>query len=415
MSPDGNLLIEFLNNHFEAICAGLIFWLIVLVTIITVAALRNLPRRVWTRGLRTVVDWGLLGGSSLMMGLIIYNFLINETPKPALDFEYRVLPTTEWVREDLDIYFIHERELVRVHADGTDRRVIFQSPDLVRSYHFSPDGRWILITTEQNLFLLDRQTAESRRIDTCALPTTGPQAKKKGVIDGVSWSPQSRRFCYHVARWTDFSSVDQWWVYDLAGQTRQPIHSPSLTFPELMWGTTGETLYAIWHEARDPERFANPYQVKVYEIPLATLRPRLTHEFPSDEPHLSAEHLALRDIQVYTGAEGLSFGRDGASHYSWRSQQGARLGIDESDRLYVIKNRWWKRRLYRIPRVPVESDIDRYQHDGGRLAVQYLHWLPSGRYVIMEHHFLGALIMEPASGKIGLLVNEKGNTFGWYP
>jgi hypothetical protein len=56
----------------------------------------------------------------------------------------------------------------------------------------------------------------------------------------------------------------------------------------------------------------------------------------------------------------------------------------------------------------------RHQYKGGDLVVKQIRWIPGGRYVIMQHRYLGVLILEPATGKIGLLIEADGHTFGWH-
>ena len=234
------------------------------------------------------------------------------------------------------------------------------------------------------------------------------------MIDGIRWAPNSQTFCYRLARWSSLSSQDQWFVYDGKAKIKKGIVSPAIKLASLEWDSQGQNLYYIWFDALDTSRRGNPYEVKVYRVPLATLKPEQMLQFPFDQPVIPDGNLSLRGVDLFRGGEGLSFGRAGKKYDSWTSVKGPRLGIDEDDILYYIRNRWWKRRLYQIPRVEVKTAVPRYQYDGGQLAVQHVRWLPLGRYVIMEHHFFGILILEPSSGKIGILVNEKGNTFGWY-
>ncbi len=413
------LIINFFNIYFEQILIILLIYVIAVAVSLVAIRVRNIRRKTLVKILNFVLHYCLLAGFAMLIAMTIYSGLINLTKKAALDFSYKVTPTTEWVKEDLKIYFIHENQLVRINANGSDREVVFESPDTVRAYHFSPDGKFLLIATEYDLWMLDRLENEKVRIDFVTPPAAqekeGSSEKYKGVLDGVNWSPDSQRFCYHIAKWTNFSSIHNWVIYNVPDRTKRSVKSPSLKMTSLLWDTQGESLYYLWFNALDTTLYANRYEVQVYEIPLATLKPRLIIQFPFDEETIPLDNLALRDIHIYTGGEDLSFGREGRKHYSWVSKQGSRLGVDDFDHLYYIHNRWWKRKLYRIPRVPRRSDMPRYQYGGGELAIQHLRWMPSGRYVMMEHYFLGLLILDPQTGEIGLLVNEKeGDTFGWY-
>ena len=408
------LIIDFINNHFEHILLILIVYVAGVGSIILTLFLRRIRGKVVAKAVNHILHYCLLAGFAMLIALTLYSYMLNLIEKASLDFSYQVTPTTNWVEEDLKIYFIHENQLIRINADGRNREVVFESPAAVRTYHFSPDGTRLLIATEGGLWIFSLADQSSRPIETLPLDEESPE-RVKGVVDGIAWGPDSRRFCYHIAKWTDFSSIDNWIVYDLADQSKRIIKSPSLKFNGLYWDTPGDNLYDLWFNALDTTVYANPYEVKVYQIPLATLKPHLIVMFPFDEQTLPKENLSLRGIDIFTGGEDLSFGQEGKKHFSLFSPQGSRIGVDDFDYLYYIHNRWWRRKLFRIPRVPRRSDIPRYQYSGGELAVKYMRWTPSGRYVVMEHYFLGLLILEPQTGKIGLLVNEKeGDTFGWY-
>ena len=408
------LILDFINNHFEYILLILIVYVAGIGSIILTLLLRRIRRKALAKTVNQILHYCLLAGFVMLIALTIYSYMINIIEKASLDFAYQVTPTTRWVEEDLQIYFIHGNQLVRINADGTGREIVFESPDAVRTYHFSADGTHLLISTENGLWVLDRTDQTSRAIET--LPGDDEASGHvKGVIDGVAWGPDSRRFCYHVAKWTEFSSIDNWVIYDLADQSKQLLKTSSLKINALYWDAKGENLYDLWFNALDTTVYANPYEVKVYQIPLKTLKPELIVMFPFAEQKLPKENLSLRGIDIFTKGEDLSFGQEGKKHFSLISSQGSRIGVDDFDYLYYIHNRWWRRKLFRVPRVPRRSDIQRYQYSGGELAVKHMRWTPSGRYVVMEHYFLGLLILEPQTGKIGLLVNEKeGDTFGWY-
>jgi hypothetical protein len=209
------------------------------------------------------------------------------------------------------------------------------------------------------------------------------------------------------------ASQENWFVYDIVKKEKRPILSPGLSLGFLLWDKSGQNLYYPWFQTMDSTS-ANPYVVKLYKIPVDTLKPELALEFGFSEPQLTPDHLADRGINLDFSVDKWSFGRDAKAEYTSRSAKGTLISIDDQDTLYYVPSHWWQKRLYQIPRVPVESDIERYQYKGGQLAVQHLRWLPSGRYVIMEHYFFGILILDPQTGKLGILDNQRGNTFGWY-
>jgi hypothetical protein len=349
-----------------------------------------------------------------MLVSIMYVFLNNSSPKPRMDMDFssRILPTTDWVKDDLTVYFISGPELVSVHPNGTSRKVIFKANDNIRSYQFSPDGKDILIVSESQLCIYHSESNSRELVESLDF-LKGSDGGLKGSIGGVRFSPDGRRFCYRSAKWSPYASQESWYVYEMAKKEKRPIVSPGMSLAFLWWDKKGENLYYPWFQTMDSDS-ANPYMVKLYKIPLTTLTPELAMEFGFNQPDFTPDHLATRGIDLDFTADRLSFGRDARPEYSSRSRKGASIAIDKEDMLYYVPSRWWRLRLYEIPRVPPDSQVERYEYQGGQLAVQHLRWFPSGRYVMMEHHFFGILVLDPQTGKIGILDNQRGNTFGWY-
>ena len=303
--------------------------------------------------------------------------------------------------------------MVSTRPDGSDRKTVFKANDKIRAYQFSPDGKNILIVTESQLYLYHPKIKTRELIDGLNFSLESNPEGIKGSVGRVRFNPQGDKFCYHLAKWSQYGSQDNWFVYDIVKKQKSPIVSPGLALGSLIWDEKGENLYYPWFEALNSSIEANPYRVKLYKVPLKTLKPELAMQFNFDKPELSPEHLAMHSVDLDFSVDRFSFGRDSKVEAISRSKQGAVIGVDETDILY-IRNHWWKRRLYQIPRVPMQSDMERYQYKGGQLAVQHLQWFPSGRYVIMEHYFFGILILDPQTGKLGILDNQRGNTFGWY-
>ncbi|MCR4337895.1 MAG: hypothetical protein NUV91_08850, partial [Candidatus Omnitrophica bacterium] len=150
-------------------------------------------------------------------------------------------------------------------------------------------------------------------------------------------------------------------------------------------------------------------------VPLSTMKPELALKLPWQSTAVPDHVLGSYGIKFFKPFLPLSFNITKAKYFSWVSPKGSRLGIDREDHLYYVHNRWWRRRLYKIPRVPLGGGFEeKKDQQGGRLAIQDPQWFPSGKYVILDHYFLGILILEPQSGRIGILVNDKGHTFGWF-
>jgi len=405
-------LMAWINNHFEIILIVVVFWFIGLVVIKVVVTLRPAWPKGFKRALDRVLHDGLTAGLAALLFLTCYNFLVNFSKKEILDFSYKVAADTKWVKATLPIYFIVDNELMTIKPNGADKWTFFQGPDNIHSYHFSPDGKHLLVVTATTLFMLDPTTGSPQVIESVAVPSRKKEAGISGVIDGVRWNADSSKICYHVSRWGTVASLDNWVVFDLATGEKRMVKSPTMKMASLVWDETGTNLYYLWFEALDTSIRANPYEVKVYQIPLATLTPQLVLKFPYQEPVLPKDNLALRGIWLFTDADALTFVHDGGNRKDILiSDKGSQVGIDAFDYLYYIKNRWWRRRLYQIPRVELETE--QYQYSRA-LAVRNFRWLPGGRYVMMDHYLYGVLILEPATGKIGIMTSERNNSFGWY-
>lgn len=190
------------------------------------------------------------------------------------------------------------------------------------------------------------------------------------------------------------------------------IQSPTRHISSLYWDQQGNNLYYLHHEAKDTSLHVSAFEVKVFRIPLITLVPELVTQIPFEKASIPIDNLSIRGIDLFLEGDKFSFGRPGRESYLI-SEEGSSVGIDEDDYLYFISMKWFRKRLYRIPRQP-DTDDSRYQYKGGHLVVDHIRWIPGGRYVIMEHKQWGVLILEPSTRKAGLLIRARGHAFGWY-
>lgn len=401
----------FLERHFDFIVMANVIWLAAVIMVIVMIRLREsvLPFGKW---INTVFYYFVLGGEVVLVTLMAIILADNLRTKQPLDFSSRVLGSTAWVTEPLQIYFISDNNLITVRADGKDRRVLFAPETPIQSYHFSPDGKYLIFVTLKDLFLHDLRNGQTQRLDSWWPASESAGTLCRGSIDGVAWSPKSDQFCYRLGRWTNFSNQEYWKIYDLKTNTPKMINSPTRSLHALAWDEDGQNLYYSWFSALDKSVRGNPFDVQVFQIPLTSLTPKMVLQFPLEEPVLSMEHLAVRGIKIFSPKFPLSFSRDQDYGSVWNTKNARQLSIDDQDQLTYTKGRWWRRRLFQVPRLPVQSQAVKGQK--GPLAIRYLRWFPSERYVIMEHDFFGVLILEPATGKIGILVNDKGNGFGWF-
>ena len=397
------------STHFELFfyINVFIFFLFACLVVITRLSLFNFPKLANRILFDTVV-----GLEVLMLAVMGYVYLLNYQLDSAVIFEDRVVFHTLWVKEKIPVFFIKENNLVQTNINGEGQEVIFTSESPIREYHFSPDGKYLLIVSDAQLYLIDRKLKQTELIDDLAIAKTNTDLK--GVVRGVSWSPDSQKFSYELAKWSSYGSVNKLYVVSLADKKKILIENPAGSVSSLTWDAAGKNLYYTQFEAKDTSENAFPYEIKIFSITYPEVRPQLVEKILYDQPTLPALNLELRDIQLFTEAENLSFGRAAKKQNEWISEHGERIGIDSHDHLYYVKGKWWKKRLYRISRYYPESDIPRYHFGKGILTVDNLRWLPGGKYVIMEHHELGTLILDPLTGQIGQLTVDANGAYGWY-
>ncbi len=411
-----NPLINFLSNHFERILAINIFLVIGIAVIFIALKIRSYAHlgvaEIGRKSLQSLLYHGLIWGEVVLLGLTSYIFVINLGEKQALDDTLPVFSTTEWVKEDMTIYFIAGNDLISIRPNGSQRQKVFEAQTLISSYHFSPDGRYILIVSENNLYQYDRFSKSADIVETIDVSSAAKEEKAKGLITGIEWSPKSDKYCYRIVKWSRYSSTEKWYVYAVHTREKRAVNAPARIIKTLVWDAAGDNLYYPTFKAMDTSVSGYPYEVTLFKVPLTTLEPKLILEFPFSQPELPPENLALRGIALFLPPTPLSFGRTEKRQLSWVSSRGTQIGIDASDHLYYRPYRWWQKRLYKIPRF--SDPALRHQYRGGRLVIENPRWLPFGRYVIMDHTFWGVVILEPSTGKLGILTNDKGNTFGWY-
>lgn len=351
--------------------------------------------------------------------IILFGYLYWKNyhrPAPELQLSHNVLAVTQWVKSDLTVYFIDGHVLRSMKVNGRDAEDVFKADGPIKEYHFSPNGRYLLIATQYDLVLLERNTKERRRIDTLKPAAAGSEMEKgsiKGAISGIQWSPDSQRFLYEVSRWSKFATQDHVYIYTLEGQTKRSIQSPTRRVSSLYWDKQGKNIYYLRHEAQDTSVHSSVFEVRVFRIPLTTLVPESVTQISYDKSSVPLENLTVRGIELFLEGHKLSFGHSARPNYLV-SEKGPSVSIDEEDNLYFINSQWFRKRLFKIPREQNIGDMPRYQYKGGDPVLDQIRWIPGGRYVIMEHKYWGVLIMEPSSGKIGLLIKAHGHDFGWY-
>ena len=433
---------SFLSNNFEAIL--FINFLVILAYILAMISFRikYSDQRVIEEFVNMILYQIVCVGQIAMVFLYGYVYWINyQTPVDPFLFPQDVQLNTRWIKTPLTLYFIINNKFCSIDLDGRNRKDLFTADSPIREYHIAPDGKNILIVTKTQLYLLNQKTQKTALLDhvdippdsdatdilgikvveqdqtaESLIPSPGQKADNtrfKAVLSGVRWSPDGVQFCYEKSRWSKVSGQTGLYLYNIKEMKNYPIRVGSRRIASLRWDDKGENLYYLNHEVKNPVQYAYPYELKVYQVPLKTLRPQLLTRIPSESTEIPLENLDLRDIDLFLEGDNLIFKRlDERNHLS--SKNGTLLGIDEKDYLFLKTGQWFKKRLFRIPRRPDPDALYKHQFKGGRLMLTKIRWLPGNNYVIMQHQYLGTLILNPWFLTLGQLTAEGGDVFGWY-
>jgi len=414
-------IFHFFANNFEILFPIVFALFIVVVLLVVSLKLQDVSlHKLFYLTLRNVLLMGVIMGELLLMGITVYVYWVNyEKPEIAFKIPEDVLPTTQWVKQDLKIYFVDGKELFSIQINGQNKQKILTANEEIKEYYLSPDGKNILVATRQGIYYWNQGNQENIFID--GIQESDNTSNMKAAISGIRWAPDNRKFCYELSKWSDYSSQNYLYVYDIDKKQKIAIQTPSRQISFLYWDKQSENLYYVQHDVKNNEKYAYRYEVKVFQIMLKEVletkqvrNPKLVTVIPFDSQKMPVENLKLRGIDLFIEGDNLIF--DAASQRSSLiSEKGSFVGIDENDYLYFVRNKWFRKRLFKISRLPVIKDnVFQHQYKGGELTIKKIRWLPGGQYIIMEHRYLGVFILEPSSGKVGLLIGVTGDTIGWY-
>jgi len=405
-------LIRLLSQHFELIMAINFAFLIYYAIIFILVRLTDRSFRSFLKNsLQSALLSSIFSVQVLLIALTGYLFWAHYfKPAQYLHIPGSIIENTLWVNSDVEIYFIEGNDLLSVRANGKNMSYVYESNYPVREYHFSPDGKFLVIVTGRDLVLLERASRKSVTIDSLA--TDLSQEDLKGVISEVRWSKDSKAFSYEISRWSSVATVDAMCIYFLDTSEKKTVDSPVRKASQVYWGESGENLYYLRYEMQDR---AQVHQLKVVMIPLKTLKPEIAFEIPYDSTDFPEDALELRGVNLFMKTELLSYGGEG-ERQQLIAENGRQIGIDKDDNFYFINEKWFKQRLFRLRRQPTHLDEEfrRHQYRGGELELGGIRWLPGGRYVLMEHKDLGVLILDPARNRIGQPMLKRGKNFGWH-
>ena len=408
-----NATAQHLSNYFE-----IFFWIVIGVTIVfgllvLLLRLREVNLQAISKAaIQNILFSTVVVGQLFLLLAVWYLFWFNYyNPAPVIQFPGDVLADTYWVKDDLEIYFIEDNRLQSVEINGRNKQDVLVAADPVKEYHFSPDGKYLLVATSREIYLIDSERGEKQLIDSWGQPDE--VGEWKGVISGIRWAPDSLRFCYEVARWSSYSTQNHLYIYDVPKKEKRTLQSPTRRISSLYWDRVGLNLYYVEREAKDTSVHAYAFDVNVFRIPLASLKPEFVAKIPYERSGIPTANLTVREIDLSLEGNAFSFS-PGTARDILVSDKGTVLGLDDDDHLYYVPREWFRRRLFRIEREARPSDIARHAYKGGDLTITQIRWIPGGRYAIIHHRYLGLLVIEPATKKIGLLIAAKGNAFGWY-
>jgi len=403
------LIIQFLSNNFEILMAINISIIFMFLLVLIALKLREVDfNRVAVYMMNIIV----MCIQAFFLVLFTYLYWINyKSPAEVLDFSKMLSSNTHWVKQNFRIYFIKDNQLKTVGINGSNPKVLLTTNEPIREYDFSPDGRYLLVSSPRELYCMNLKTGKWFVVESL-LNTNNDTDLHRG-ISSLQWSPDSRHFCYVIARWSKYSDRHNMYIYDLTKNRRQQVKGFFQKQNVLYWDRKGENIYFFHYKLQDTSIQPYAYEIIIYRISLTKLTPEFVAEIPSREASLPIEQLAIRHIKLFLNGERFIFSKFKEKD-CFISENGSYIGIDDKDNLYFVKNKWFRKRLYKITRRPVISDIPRYQYRGGDLTLKNFRWIPGGHYVIMQHTRLGIIILEPATARIGILIEADGDTFGWY-
>ncbi|MGE0268388.1 MAG: hypothetical protein AB7S78_08035 [Candidatus Omnitrophota bacterium] len=408
----GHSIVSFFSQYFEEfiyINAGLFSACLGLYVLLLV---KRRPVETQVRSyIETVIGSAMvflvIFGSALTIAIYWANHKI-----PFIDFDMydQISRNTSWVKEDLTLYLVNENVLISVDLNGNNQTKIFQVDEGVRDFQFSPDGRYILISTYKKIYVYDRKDKSHWLVDSVNI--SSDQDDLKGTISGISWSPSGKNFTYEVSRWSNYGSQENVYIYDINARTKKSIQSPTRKLSSLYWDAQGENLYFLKHESSELEEREIIYKVKLYRIALSDLRTQFVTDILMDEAKFPERHLEILGIKLYRPDKSLSYGRIG-ENAELISRNGDIIGIDEYDFFYY-KHGWFRKRLFKVKRDVDDSKTPTFLNTYGEHVLQQIRWTPSGEYVIMDHPYWGILILDPKNQKIGQIYPFEVSAYGWY-
>jgi len=232
-----NQFVNFVSNNFEVLFYVTFALLVLLIATFVAIWVRDISLWVFFKSTIKRVLYVMLISGQLVLFLTLGIFYWNNYRTPVLEL---VLPldvksSTNWVRDNLRIYFVDDTKFRSVRINGQDKEDLLVASAPIIEYRFSPDGKYILVLSQNELFLINRKTHDFKIIDAVKSSKENSGSSIKGSIAGIQWSPDSQNFVYEIARWSKFSNQDTVYVYSLKDKSKRSIKSPTRRKSSLYW------------------------------------------------------------------------------------------------------------------------------------------------------------------------------------
>lgn len=322
---------------------------------------------------------------------------------------------TEWVSKPETVFYTLGNQLYSVLTNGKDRRLRYTAEGEIVKAVFSPDGKWVLVKTDQEAVAYNLE--KDGALSIYKISFEGVLSKDAKIkIGGIQWSPDNKKICFFVEKSSRVSTQSQWFIYDIKSKTETtvPLGAQQISF--LMWAKDSQRLYFDQVVSRPKDRYGKAYRIKWFEIPLKTLTPHFVDEFLTENTYASKDELIQKGIHVFYPDKLLRF--ESAQPFFRK-----RRVVSPSGKSLWINKRWQLcyESAYRVRYCLLGvSSLRGYLNfpPKGReneLVIQDLRWLPSEKYVLLRHYTHGLLVLYPIKRRIGVLVNENVGIFGAYP
>lgn len=349
-------------------------------------------------------------------GYILYTsgfILLQKAKNPVGVMEYPgdIRTNVAWVTASKTIYYIKGDEFHSIAINGQDDKLLYRSDSLLREFHLSPDGKYVVLNSFEDIILLNRKTLKVVVVDS--LESDSASLQNKGVLNGVRWSPGSDSFVYEKSTWSSFTARHKVYIYSLEESAARELKTIPKKIFSLYWDVAGENLYFLDIKAKDVSVYSYPFELKVLRIPVGSLELIPVADIVVSKNDVPLDSLRARGINLYTEGYEYSFARDEIKTQLEKDSNKS-LFIDNNDFLNYQAGAFKFTRLFKIPRQPDLSDPSKYQYKGGAFAVLSIRWITGTDFVLITDKNEGVLILTPDAHIIGKLMVNIPDVIGWF-